>query len=71
MTARSSAGDVLKKNRYVYIAVLLIPVFAVLVALVLISFLGHSKLGLIYIVLTLVMIQYLGLVAYIWRRLSA
>jgi hypothetical protein len=51
--------------------VLLIPVFAVIVALVLISYLGHSKLGLIYIVLTLVMIQYLGLVAYIWRKLSS
>jgi hypothetical protein len=71
MIKRNSVSDVFKKNRYIFLTVLLIPVIAVIISLVLISYLGHSKLGLIYIILSLVMIQYLGLVAYIWRRLSS
>ena len=71
MSACPSSNDVFKKHRYAYIAVLMIPVLGIIVALVLITYLGHPKLNLILLVLSLVMAQYLGLVAYIWRRIAS
>jgi hypothetical protein len=70
MSIELGVEDVLKKNRFILLGVLLIPVIAVIVALVLISFLGH-KLNIIFLILGVVMIQYLGLVLFIWRKLSS
>jgi len=67
MSTRLIGNDVFKKHRYIYFAVLLIPVFAIFIALVLISFLGHPKLSVIFVVVSLVLIQYPGMVAYISR----
>ena len=71
MSASPNFKEVLKRQRYIYLAVLLIPVFGIIAAMILISFLGHPKLNLILLVLSLVMAQYLGLVAYIWRRIMS
>lgn len=70
MSIKLGVDDVFKKNRFILLGVLLIPVIAVIVALVLISFLGH-KLTIIFLILGVVMIQYLGLVMFIWKKLSS
>lgn len=71
MSAVQGSNDVLKKHSYVYIAVLMTPVLGIIVALVLITYLGHPKLNLIFLILSLVMAQYLILVAYIWVRITS
>jgi len=48
---------------------LLTPVFGIIVAMVLIAYLGHQKLGLIFLILGLIMVQYLIMVVFIWRRI--
>ena len=69
MSARTDFKEVLRRQRYIYLAVLLTPVIGIIVAMILISFLGHPKLGLIMLILGLILVQYLGVVAYIWMRM--
>ena len=63
--------DVLKKHRFALLAILLIPALAMIVAMVLIAALGHRNILVIAVVISLLLVQYLGLVAYIWRKLIA
>jgi len=69
MSTGTSYNDHLKRFRYIYLAILLTPVFGIIVAMVLIAYLGHQKLGLIFLILGLIMVQYLIMVVFIWRRI--
>jgi len=64
------AKKALKQHRRKFFAVLLIPASAIVAALVLIVILRPSNLVPIIALISLVLIQYLGLVAYIWRKLT-
>jgi len=61
----------IKQHRLACLTILLVPAIAVTVAMILIVILRPSKLIPLTIVIGIVLIQYLGLVAYIWRRLHA
>jgi NADH:ubiquinone oxidoreductase subunit 3 (subunit A) len=69
MSAGQSYKEILKRNRYKYLVMLLTPVFGIIIAMLLIAYLGHQKLGLISLILSLIMFQYLTMVALIWRKI--
>lgn len=71
MMAAYTIDKVLRQHRRTCLTILLIPALAIIAALVLIIALRSSKWVPVTVVIGLVLIQYLGLVAYIWRRLIA
>ena len=71
MMVAYSNNKIFKQYRRTFLTILLIPAFAVIAALVLIVVFRPSKLVPLTVVIGLVLIQYLVLVAYIWRKLIA
>ncbi|MFQ6053911.1 MAG: hypothetical protein ACE5OO_06780 [Candidatus Bathyarchaeia archaeon] len=71
MSGETGGVEAIRKHRYVYLAVLMMPVFGIVIALVLVSLMGFPKLGLIFLALSFLLIQYLLFVAYIWRRMPS
>ena len=71
MMAAYTINKVLRQHRRTCLIILLIPALAVIAALVLIVVLRPSKWVPVTVVIGLVLIQYLGLGYYIWRKLIA
>ena len=64
-----SIEELFRQHRRTYLAILLIPALAIVIALIVIAIRGSSNFIFKMTVISLVLIQYLGLVVYIWRRL--
>ena len=60
----------MKPNRGIYLAVLMIPAFAIVGALVLIILLAKFNIIPLVFAVGLVLLQYLGLVVYLWKKMS-
>ena len=60
----------MKPNRGIYLAVLMIPAFTIVGALVLIILLAKFNIIPLVFAVGLVLLQYLGLVVYLWKKMS-
>ncbi len=63
-------SESLKPTRGIYFALLMIPAFAIFGALLLIIVLAKFNVTPLVFAVGLVLLQYLGLVVYLWKRIS-
>jgi len=69
MSGEATIREMLKRNSRKILAVLLIPAVGMIIAMVLIAVRGASNILLIYLVIGVILAQYLLLIAYIWKKI--
>jgi len=71
MMAAAVFDKILTQHRRTFLAILLMPALAIIVALMLIFVLNPSRLIPIVVIIGVILLQYLFLVSYIWRKITA
>jgi len=69
MSGEATIKELLKRNSHIILAVLLMPAVGMIIAMVLIAVRGASNILSIYLIIGVILAQYLLLVAYIWKKM--
>jgi len=69
MSGEATIKELLKRNSRIILAVLLMPAVGMIIAMVLIAVRGASNILPIYLIIGVILAQYLLLVAYIWKKM--
>jgi hypothetical protein len=69
MSGEATIKELLKRNSRIMLAVLLMPAVGMIIAMVLIAVRGASNILTIYLIIGVILAQYLLLVAYIWKKM--
>jgi len=69
MSSEATNKELLKRNSRIILAVLLIPAVGMIIAIILIAVRRASNILPIYLIIGVMLAQYLLLVAYIWKKI--
>jgi len=69
MSGEATIKELLKRNSRIILAVLLMPAVGMIIAMVLIAVRGASNILSIYLIIGVILAQYLLFVAYIWKKM--